>query len=245
MKKMLSLALGAALLAAAGTAYAATSDSNPAGTPSAPAVSAKPFANGMLKGAFTIHNEELQSLLGLDQAALAQELASGKSLAAIAEAKGVTKQQLVDLLVKLESGRLDQAVKDGKITQTYADQQKTALADKITAMVEKPGIAGKHMQGGNHGKGNMMKGRDKGMMEKHSGIGHQTFGDVADTLGMTEKEIKEQYRGGKSLSEIAESKGLSKDQLIDSLASKQKDRIKTFVDQKLQAPEASAPAAAN
>jgi predicted DNA-binding protein YlxM (UPF0122 family) len=256
MKKMLPLALGIALLAAAGTAYAATTDTTDTSTSAAtePAISAKPFTKVMGKGSFKVNSTELQSLLGLDEAGLAQELAAGKSLAAIAEAKGVTKQQVVDLLVKEESARLDQAVKDGKITQAYADQQKTELTERIGKIVEQPGFGGmgrmghmkdmKDMEGMMRGKAGDM-GRGKGGFGGHEGRGGmgQSFGDAADATGMTQQEIIEQYRSGKSLSEIAEGKGITKDQLIDSLTEKQKERIKSFVDQKYQAPVAKAPAA--
>lgn len=241
MKKMLSLTLGIALLAAAGTAYAATTDTNATGQPStAPSASAKPFEKGLGKGFSTFNNTELQSLLGLDAAGLAQELAAGKSLAAIAEAKGVGKQQVIDLLVKQESARLDQSVTDGKITQDYADKQKSALAERIGAMVEKPGFGGKPgMDRERGGKGGFGK---RGGHEGH-GVMDQSFGDAADALGMTRQEVMEQIHSGKSLSEIAEDKGITKDQLVDTLTGKLKERVKTWVDRKHQAPSTTAPAA--
>ncbi|WP_438448702.1 hypothetical protein [Gorillibacterium sp. sgz5001074] len=255
MRKMLSVTLGIALLAAAGTAYAATTDGTGTGsTDSAapPAAAAKPFGKdmgkgmgkgmmnmGASKGAVAGNNTELLALLGLDQASLSQELAAGKSLAAIAEAKGIAKDKVVELLYNQEAARLDQLVKDGKVTQTFVDQQKAALKDRITAMVENPGY-GRH---GKMGAGtDMGKGMAGHMGKGRGGMGFGNLTEAAGILGLTEQELKTELQSGKSLSEIAQNKGISEDQLVNSLLEKAKERIKEYVGKKGQAPAAKTPA---
>lgn len=229
MRKMLSLTLGIALLAAAGTAYAATTDSTAStdGTATPPAASSKMYYKQMGKGYAIGNNTELQTLLGMDQATLAQELAAGKSLAAVAEAKGISKDKVVELLYNQEAARLDQMVTDGKVTQAYAEQQKAAIKEKLAVQVEKPGF------GSRGGRGDMMMGGGKGGHMMKRGMGHGVgLSEAAGIIGLTEQEIKEQLQAGKSLSEIAQEKGITEDQLVNSLTDKAKEKIKQYVGRK-------------
>lgn len=80
-------------------------------------------------------NDQVQTLLGLDPAALKAELQSGKSLAEIAQSKGIAQ---ADLEAKIEAAieaNLDQAVKDGKLTADQAAKIKANLPAKVKAMV--------------------------------------------------------------------------------------------------------------
>ncbi len=78
---------------------------------------------------------QMQTLLGLDPVALKAELKSGKSLADIAQTKGISQ---VDLEAKVKAAievNLDQAVKDGKLTADQAAKIKANLPERVKAMV--------------------------------------------------------------------------------------------------------------
>jgi hypothetical protein len=78
----------------------------------------------------------IATYLGITQAQLRTELASGKSLAQIATAHGKDASGLVDAIVKAETAKLDQAVKAGKLTQAQETQIVGTLKSRVTAMVQ-------------------------------------------------------------------------------------------------------------
>jgi polyhydroxyalkanoate synthesis regulator phasin len=81
--------------------------------------------------------EAAASYLGLTEAELRSELADGKSLAEIAKSEGKSVDGLVQALVKSASARLDQAVKDGKLTKAQADEITESLEERITDLVNR------------------------------------------------------------------------------------------------------------
>jgi hypothetical protein len=91
-------------------------------------------------GGFGHHHygEDLQAAatyLGMTTDQLRSELASGKTLAAVAKEKGTSVDGLVDVLYNAEKKELDQAVADGRLTK---DQEQTILShvrDRINAKV--------------------------------------------------------------------------------------------------------------
>lgn len=157
-----------------------------------------------------VNNEELLSLLNIDKQTLKKELEAGKSIADIANEKGVTKQKVIDLLVKQSSDRVDAVVKDGKISKDQADQIKAKLPEFIKLRIEVKG----------------------GLTKKHAHHKMHHLDEVSSILGMTKDEIITQIKSGKSLSEIAKDKGISEQKLIDALADKEKERIGKWVKHK-------------
>jgi DNA-binding CsgD family transcriptional regulator len=75
------------------------------------------------------------SYLGLTEAQLHSELASGKTLAQIAEDHGKSADGLVNALVNAAKQKLDAAVKAGRLTQSQADQMLSDLHSRITDLV--------------------------------------------------------------------------------------------------------------
>ena len=75
------------------------------------------------------------SYLGLSQSELLTKLQSGKSLADIAKDQGKSVDGLVNALVDDAKTHLDQAVKDGNLTQAQADQILSQLKQHITDFV--------------------------------------------------------------------------------------------------------------
>ncbi|WP_246011191.1 hypothetical protein [Brevibacillus nitrificans] len=81
-------------------------------------------------------NEDLLALLKLDETKLAEELKAGKSLAEVAQAQGVSEDEVVALLVKQQKEKLAQEVEAGKLTQENADKRSEELEAFAKKMVE-------------------------------------------------------------------------------------------------------------
>ncbi|MDP8975465.1 MAG: hypothetical protein M3N28_03690 [Actinomycetota bacterium] len=66
---------------------------------------------------------------------LRTQLRDGKTIAAVAKEKGVDVQKVIDAMVSEATQRIDQAVKDGKLTAEQAARKKENLSARITRMV--------------------------------------------------------------------------------------------------------------
>lgn len=90
--------------------------------------------------------------LGLTEAELRTELQSGKSIADVAEEKGVDTQVISDAYLQQLKADLDAQVADGSLTQEEADaklQAKTdALPDRLTGTWSEQGHPGRGGHGG-------------------------------------------------------------------------------------------------
>ena len=77
----------------------------------------------------------LPDLLGIDAVELRTQLQAGSTIAEIAEASGVSVDDVISGMVSEASDRLGTAVTDGKITQEQADEALTEMTQRITEMV--------------------------------------------------------------------------------------------------------------
>jgi hypothetical protein len=94
--------------------------------------------------------------LGMSTDDLRAALRDGKSIADVAKDKNVETSKVVDAMVAAAKTELDQAVKDGKLTQAQADEKLNDLRTRLTAMVngEMPSFAGRPgFPGHGHGPG--------------------------------------------------------------------------------------------
>jgi len=87
--------------------------------------------------------------LGMTEAALTTELNAGKTTAAVATAKGVTLQKVIDAIVAADKAEIAAAVKAGTMTQAQADERLANLAAHVTDEVN--GVAGGPGGRGGHG----------------------------------------------------------------------------------------------
>jgi hypothetical protein len=62
-------------------------------------------------------------------------LRQGSTIAQIAKSKGVDVNKVIDAMVAASHAKLDEAVKNGRLTQRQADALETRLKDRITQMV--------------------------------------------------------------------------------------------------------------
>jgi len=145
-------------------------------------------------------------------------------LADAAKRLNVQPSELKDALAKAQDAQIDQAVKDGKLTQAQADEIKKRRAEQGTVL----GLGGR---GGPHGGG-----------RGFGGPGGPGFGGrgalfgaadaAAKELGLTREKLFEQLRSGKTLTEIAKAqnksladvKAATRASLAKSLAAKVADK---------------------
>ena len=213
----------------AGTAYAANNGSDAFGlgkfTVSQDAASVEQHMRGAIKiVAPMMGNTELLSLLKLDEQALKEKREAGQTLAEVAEAQGVTRQQLIDFLTEQHATQLAQAVKDGKLNQEQADKMKASFPQMVEQMID-------------------AKGKDKFFVQ---GGPRMVFGfhelDNAELLSLLKLEKQAFYdrsAAGQSLAEIAEAQGVTRQQLIDFLTKQNETRLAQGVkDGKIQQEQA-------
>lgn len=70
---------------------------------------------------------------------LRTELRGGRSIADVATERSVPPAEVVDALVADAEERLAAAVAEGRLTQAEADERRTHLRTRLTALVERPG----------------------------------------------------------------------------------------------------------
>lgn len=88
------------------------------------------------------------SYLGMTEAELRAELGDGKSLAEVAKAKGKSVSGLVQALVADAQKQLADAVADGRLTQTQADEIEKGLEARITEHVNREPGTWRSFRGG-------------------------------------------------------------------------------------------------
>ncbi|CAI8753113.1 DUF2680 domain-containing protein [Brevibacillus sp. IT-7CA2] len=167
----------------------------------------KGFGKGGFIGGFE-KNEELLSLLKLDADKLQEELKADKSLAAIAEAQGVSVDDLVALLVKQQETKLKEAVAAGKLTQEQADKMNEKASERVKEMV----------QNTHHGRG------------PGKGMGIEKNEELLSLLKLDADKLKEEQKAGKSLATIAKEQGVEVDDVIELLVGQHESKLKEAVE---------------
>ena len=227
-KHLAPLAVFAAALIAAGSAYAATrlhgSSRAAVGTASGTPISSSSgsTAQGGGPGPGDHHGGRGDDLaaaatyLGITQANLLTSLQSGKTLAQVTAATdGKTVAGLIDALVAAEKTELAAAVTAGEITQAQADQMTTTLKAHVTAEVN--GTRPARGAGGPGGPG-------------HGPGGGDELTAAAKYLGVTEAALTTQLEAGKTLAQVATAtSGKSTAGLIDALVAAEKVELAAAV----------------
>lgn len=123
---------------------------------------------------------------------------------------GVTPQKLSDALKQALKNRVDQAVKDGRLTKEDGAKLKQAIdAGEMPLLGLGPGP-----KFGHHGPG----------------IFHAKFEAAADYLGMSEAQLREALESGKTLAQVAEDQHKSVDGLVDTLLAGVEKKLDRAVD---------------
>lgn len=143
--------------------------------------------------------------LNMTEADLVAELQAGKSIADVANAKGVSLDTVIDALYADLKAHIDAHVAEGKLTQEQADAKLADAKTRITTMVNTAGPL--------RGKGHGGKGGDMG----HRGAPKFATEDLAKVLGLSLDDLNTELKAGKTLAQIAESKDVSIDKVKDQL----------------------------
>lgn len=92
---------------------------------------------------FGVTRDEIAAFLGIDTAALDEALASGQTLGEVAEANGVSRDELKAFLTEEATAAINEAVADGTITQEEADEKLAGLSDRIDEKLDSE-FTGRH-----------------------------------------------------------------------------------------------------
>jgi hypothetical protein len=131
--------------------------------------------------------------------AASQSDSSGSSfLDGVARHLGISSQELVDATRAAAIDQVDQALKDGRLTQEQAD----ALKERIES-ADIPAFLGPGLFGPGHRFGPDVPGG------RHMFLFGDKLDAAADYLGLTEAELREQLGGGSSLADVAKAQGKS------------------------------------
>jgi lambda repressor-like predicted transcriptional regulator len=158
------------------------------------------------KIAQTLQNDRIMIAkdLGMSVQDLNAALKSGKTISQLAQDKSVSLDTLVSDVTAQRAQQLQKAVLDGKMTQDQANKALSTLKDNIT-------------QWFNTGK------RPNALKIKQE-INDMT-GNLASQLGMTTDELKQALKGGKTLTQLAQEKGVSLDSLVNTLSAQRTEQI--------------------
>ena len=91
---------------------------------------------------------EVKALLGMTEEQIEAERLAGKSLAKIAEGKGVTPQKLVETILAAKKATLDTLVAGGRLTQAQADYKYSRMQTQVSVMVDRTTTGPAWRQGG-------------------------------------------------------------------------------------------------
>jgi transposase len=152
--------------------------------------------------------------LGITEAELQTEAQAGKSVAEIAQAKGVSLNTIVDAVIAAETERLKQAVTDGRLTQAQADTKLANMKLTLPSHLQTKPVLGLPM-GGKGGRG--------------FGRGGANSAAIAKALGITEAELRTEVQTGKTIAQIAQAKGVSLNTVVDAVVAAETERLKQAV----------------
>ncbi len=171
----------------------------------------------------------LEDVLGLEAREIRDQLADGNSLADVAEAQGVSTEDLTAALVAAANERIDEAEAAGKIDAERAAGLRDGLDERVAELVER------------------VPSEDVGERRGHRHRGHLGFGGLkagteaaSEVLGLTAEEIRDGLDDGKSLADLAEEQGVSTDDLAAALVAEATERLDQAVaDGKIEADRAA------
>ncbi|UKS30106.1 hypothetical protein LOZ80_14670 [Paenibacillus sp. HWE-109] len=165
--------------------------------------------------------EDSASVIGIDKDILVKSLKSGKSIVEAAADKGMNEADLTAKLQQLRTSKIEVAVKDGKLTAEQGEHMKQKLGEHLKFILNEKNLLSSHAGHGKWHKFGLKPDTEK----------------LAKSLGLSKDELRTQLHAGKSLAEIAQAKGVSKDKLVASIKEQLTPSIEKWVDHKKEAKE--------
>ena len=149
--------------------------------------------------------------LGLEKADIAEGIRNGSTLGEIAESNGITTEDLISTITSIMTEKLNEAVAEGKITADEALTKASNIQERAEQMVNKP--------------------LDQKPSKNHDykGKGRHLIGVVIESLGLEKADIATGIRNGSTLGEIAESNGITTEDLISTITSIMTEKLNEAV----------------
>ncbi len=147
---------------------------------------------------------EAAEILNMEAADLKAELEAGKTIQEVAEGKGVSLEELVTELMAPIEERMKAAVADGKLTQAEADERMASIEECLTAYLK-----GEDIQCDAH----YLSRNLPFMMHRFARTPLKHLENLAVKLNMTVDDLKAALEEGKTIAEIAESQGITMEDL--------------------------------
>jgi uncharacterized protein YidB (DUF937 family) len=206
-KKLLTAAALTAALAAGGAGGAllgrplvtsAQQSDDPTTTTEAPDETGHPH-----RGGFRFGLEAAAEALGISTDDLRTALRDGKTIADVAEERGVDVQAVIDAMVADATERIDQRVSDGELDADRAAEVKEDLPARITDLVngEGPGFG------------------------RHFGARFAGVSAAAEALGMSASDLRAALRDDKTIADVAEERGVDLQTVVDAMVAEATERI--------------------
>ena len=143
----------------------------------------------------------------------------------LAAALGVDVSTLQTKVKDAEKSTVDQAVANGDLAKNRADEIKTEIDSSQSGIL--PGLGMLKGKGNGNGKG---RGAAVSAAAKVKGqIGNVADKAIADKLGLTLGDLKQQLKSGKSLDDLAKAKGLTVQDLYNAAADAVKAKLDPMV----------------
>jgi DNA-directed RNA polymerase specialized sigma subunit len=151
--------------------------------------------------------EAVAEAVGVSTDELREALGGGQTIAEVAEANGTDPQDVIDALVAGGTERLDAAVADGRIDQATADERIETLPERAADLV------------------NGDLDRD---LRRHPArpVALRT---IAETIGISTDDLRGALRDGQTIAQVAETNGTDPQDVIDALTTRATQRITKVV----------------
>jgi hypothetical protein len=223
------LATAAVVLALTGGTLALSADTAEAQGPGGRGGITVMRAGGMVNPcATTDYTDVAAKALGMTATELRVALASRQSLQQIAISKGVALQTVTDALLAARKADIEQAVKDGILTQAQADLLLQVPADPAAQPTAQPPAAPGRPggRGGRDGRGDGRLGQPgvrilmvdhfvRGLVSARNTV--KPYPIAATALGMSCADLVKAAQAGQSVAEVAASKGVALQTVTDAL----------------------------
>ena len=159
--------------------------------------------------------------IGISETDLAKELRSGKTIAQVAKAHGVTTQKVIDALVTDAKAKLAAAVKAGRLTQAQADRIQTELtsASRTWSTARSPSRPSATIPAP-AGRWPRIRRPARPVDGKAS---------VAKAIGISETDLAKELRSGKTIAQVAKAHGVTTQKVIDALVADAKAKLAAAV----------------